>query len=604
MAAEPSQFGPYELISRLGAGGMAETFLAVRRGPGGFEQRVCLKRILPAFEDDAEFVRLFMEEARIAATLRHANIVQVLDFGVADGSHFMALELIDGLDLRELLKALQKMGESITTGLVAHLAYELANALEYAHRADGEGQVQGVVHRDISPSNVLLSTAGEVKLADFGIAKAMDQTQVTRSGNIKGKVPYMAPEYALSAKYDARSDIFSLGVTLYECLAGERPFDGATELDTMRRVQEGLHTPLEERVPSASKALVSAIERSIATDRKARFANAADLQDALVDVAPPPTARRILGELVRRLQGEQPRGAPPKGRHDDDEGLGRRGGESLPDADDVAYAATMAGTPGGTLMLDADASGDDGHVVPAPASAETRTALPSARPGPATSETATTLDSAAAEARRVADAETRALPAEPKPDVEPNIAPARSAPEPPQRRAPRKGSLKPLLIVGGIVALGAVGLVVSQGTQNENAEIPRSPADAPPPQNGATPVATGAAAAPPSPSVVDPSAHSDLPSGVEAPMDDEGSEEANGDAVSETTMTATGPTGLVIGVLPYGEVWVDDRSYGSAPARVELRPGPHRVRVTGPNGFTAERRVRVNPGRMREVRFP
>ncbi|RLB45942.1 MAG: serine/threonine protein kinase, partial [Deltaproteobacteria bacterium] len=145
MAAEPSQFGPYELISRLGAGGMAETFLAVRRGPGGFEQRVCLKRILPAFEDDAEFVRLFMEEARIAATLRHANIVQVLDFGVANGSHFMALELIDGLDLRELLRALRKMGENITTGLVAHLAYELANALEYAHRADGEGQVQGVV---------------------------------------------------------------------------------------------------------------------------------------------------------------------------------------------------------------------------------------------------------------------------------------------------------------------------------------------------------------------------------------------------------------------------------------------------------------------------
>ncbi|RLB45019.1 MAG: hypothetical protein DRJ42_30870 [Deltaproteobacteria bacterium] len=548
-----------------------------------------------------------MEEARIAATLRHANVVQVLDFGVVDGSHFMALELIDGLDLRILLAALRKKGEGMTTGLVAHLAYELANALEYAHRADGEGQVQGVVHRDISPSNVLLSTAGEVKLADFGIAKAMDQTQVTRSGNIKGKVPYMAPEYALAAEYDARSDIFSLGVTLYECLAGERPFDGATELDTMRRVQEGLHTPLEERLPSAPNALVSAIERSIATDRKARFANAADLQDALVDVAPPPTARRILGELVRRLQGEQLRGVPPKGLRGDAEGPGRRDGESPPDADDVAYAATMAGTPDGTLMLDAEASGkggEDGRVVPAPASAETRTALPSASPGPAAPETATTLDSAAAEAHRVADAETRALPEEPKPDVEPNDAQGRLAPEPPRRLAPRKSSIKPLLIVGSIVALGAVGLVVSQGTQHENAEIPPPSADAPAPQNAARPSAAAPPVAHPPATAVAPSAHADLPSGVEAPMDDEGSDEAHDDTANETTMTATGPTGLLIGVLPYGEVWVDDRSYGAAPARVELRPGPHRVRVTGPSGFTAERRVRVNPGRMREVRFP
>src|SRR5690242_11864898 len=136
------RFGPYELVRRLGAGGMAETFLAVRRGPGAFEQHVCLKRILPAFESDRDFVKLFMEEARIAAKLRHANIAQVIDFGVSEGSHYLTLELIDGMDLRELLRGLAGEGQPLAAGIVSYFAVELAAALEAAHG-------QGVVHRDI-----------------------------------------------------------------------------------------------------------------------------------------------------------------------------------------------------------------------------------------------------------------------------------------------------------------------------------------------------------------------------------------------------------------------------------------------------------------------
>jgi len=571
MTAERSRFGPYELVSRLGAGGMAETFLAVRRGPGSFEQQVCLKRILPAFEQDAEFVRLFLEEARIAATLRHANVVQVLDFGVTEGSHFMALELVDGLDLRALLRTLRKRGESMTSGLVSHLAYEISNALEYAHRVDATGQVRGVVHRDISPSNVLLSTAGGVKLADFGIAKAMDKTHVTRSGSTKGKVPYMAPEYALAAEYDARSDLFSLGVTLYECLVGERPFDGATELDTMRRIQDGEHTPLSERLPTAPTALVDAIERLIMPDKNARFANAAALQDALVDVAPPPTARRILGELVRGAQRTR------------DEEMGKESGE-------VAYADTALATPDGTMVVD-ESDDEDGHVVPAGADVATRTAHRAADSG---GDDATSLDASAEEARRVADAPTHALDARSATPID-----TARRPEPPDKRGAGR------LAIGAVLVLGALAVVwVSMNGGDEPdavvattsttpitaAVAEADPADTPGREGhgeaSPDPIPTGIEAPPPAPEEPDPEVVADTPTETET-----------------ATMAPAGPTGLKIGVLPWGEVFVDGRSRGNAPVEVELRPGSHLVRVVGPGGREDEQRVRVTSGRMREVQI-
>ncbi|MFW6051174.1 MAG: serine/threonine-protein kinase, partial [Myxococcota bacterium] len=291
MGTEGSTFGPYELERRLGAGGMAETFVAVRRGPGGFEQRVCLKRILPAFESDEDFVRQFLHEARLSATLRHANIAQVIDFGVHEGSHYLALELVDGTDLRGLLKRLRRRGEGMPPPLVAFLAVELAAALDHAAG-------HGVVHRDLSPSNVLLSTAGEVKLTDFGIARAAGQPGVTRTGVIKGKVPYMAPEYANYGRFDGRSDLFALGVVLFECLAGRRPYQGATDLETVAHSTHGAHPALAELAPEAPPALVGSVERLIRPDPDARFADAGALLDALAEVPPPPNARRELGRLV------------------------------------------------------------------------------------------------------------------------------------------------------------------------------------------------------------------------------------------------------------------------------------------------------------------
>ncbi|MGE0785847.1 MAG: serine/threonine protein kinase [Sandaracinaceae bacterium] len=290
------RFGPYELVRRLGSGGMAETYLAVRHGPGGFVQHVCVKRILPVHEADPQFVKQFLTEARLAAQLRHASIAQVVDFGEVDGSHYLALELIDGMDLRALLNKLRARGERMPVPVLVHVVLEIARALDFAHTRGATRPP--VIHRDISPSNVLVSRAGEVYLIDFGIARSLD-AGASVSGVVRGKVPYMAPEYALSGRYDARTDLFSLGVLLFEALAQRRPFDGRTDLDTLQRIQEGRRPSLVELAPDTPEALVRAVDTLLSPDPARRPSSAGQLVDRLAAIAPPPTVVRELGALVR-----------------------------------------------------------------------------------------------------------------------------------------------------------------------------------------------------------------------------------------------------------------------------------------------------------------
>ena len=292
------QFGPFELERRIGAGGMAETFAATRRGPGAFAQRVCIKRILPSWQDDARFVRMFLEEARIAARLRHSTIVQVIEAGEADGAPYLALELIDGVDLRTLIDA----RSSLTPPLVALVAIDLATALEIAHR-------EGVLHRDVSPANVLVSKSGEVKLADFGIAKAHDSASFTATGVAKGKASYMSPEYAATGRATPGTDVYALGVTLFEVATGRKPFVGKTELATFLGARAE-RPPLRASAPTLPTALADAIDRALDPDPAVRFASAEQLFDALADVTPPPGSRRKLGELVRAVADARDAAAP------------------------------------------------------------------------------------------------------------------------------------------------------------------------------------------------------------------------------------------------------------------------------------------------------
>ncbi len=279
---------------------MAETFLAERHGVAGFAQRVCVKRVLPAFCTDPVFVAMFQGEARLAARLVHPHIAQVYDFGAHEGQWWMALELVDGVDLRALLRAMRALGQPMPIDLVVLILTDVCSALAHAHAAR-----PAVVHRDVSPSNVLLSREGAVKLADFGIAKQTSGERATASG-IKGKVPYMSPEQALGGAVDARSDLFSLGVLSFELLAGRRPFDGPTELATLANLAGDRRPALGPLAPHAPPALVALVERLLAPTPDARPASANAVLDALSAGAPPLSARRALGAMVDRVRPVAP----------------------------------------------------------------------------------------------------------------------------------------------------------------------------------------------------------------------------------------------------------------------------------------------------------
>lgn len=300
--SEPSGriFGPYEIIRRLGVGGMAATFEAIRRGPGDFTQRVCLKLVQPFFRDKQDFLQLFEREAQLAAKLRHSNIVGVIDFGRIDGVTYMAVELVDGIDLATLLDA--QPGRILPHEQVALLGHELARALEHAHdprRNGGEGESPDntIIHRDVSPSNVMISQRGEVLLTDFGLAKVVTSTARQQSA-VKGKVPYMSPEQLRAEPLDGRSDLFSLGVVLFEALAGYRPFQGDHDPATIMMILKGERPTLQSLSLEAPPGLCDVIESLLEVDRDRRPKSATALLELLEPFVPSPRTARELGKQV------------------------------------------------------------------------------------------------------------------------------------------------------------------------------------------------------------------------------------------------------------------------------------------------------------------
>lgn len=301
-------FGGYELERPLGHGGMAETFLATHRGPQGFVRRVCLKRILPSLAADAAFVRAFQEEARLAVRLVHPHIAQVYDFGSDQGTWWMTLEYIGGGDLRELMK---RMGTPLEVDFARVLIIDIASALAYAHELEIDGSPAHIVHRDVSPSNVLVDALGNFKLADFGIAKSALSTSNTTRGAVKGKAWYMSPEQASGKRLDGTADLWALGVVLYEALSGRRPFDGATDLATMLQVLEGKRPKLIEVAPHVPAAFCDVIERLLCVAPEGRFASASALLDALAEMAPQASTRRRLAARIKELSARTSTPAMP-----------------------------------------------------------------------------------------------------------------------------------------------------------------------------------------------------------------------------------------------------------------------------------------------------
>jgi len=232
--------GPYIIERRLATGGMAEVFVARREGPHGFLKRVALKRILPQYVRDPDFVQMFIAEARLAGRLAHPNIVQVFDFGEANGELFLAMELVVGSNVNRLLRAVALKNEAVPLDVALHVASQTAQALAYAHRArDEEGNPLGIVHRDVSPANLLLTSTGHVKLSDFGIARIGEGVDArTDEGHVRGKLGYMSPEQVMGRALDAKSDVFTLTTVLAEMLLAEPLFGSGSDLDILLRIRD------------------------------------------------------------------------------------------------------------------------------------------------------------------------------------------------------------------------------------------------------------------------------------------------------------------------------------------------------------------------------
>jgi eukaryotic-like serine/threonine-protein kinase len=307
MAPPLDNLGSYELLRPLGAGGMAETFVAIRRGPAGFEQRVCLKRILPGCAADPLFVELFLDEARLLARLQCRNIVHVYDFGETNGTYYMSLELVDGVDLEALLRALHARGVRMPPSVALYVVGELLSALSYAHTLEIDGEAQHIVHRDISPSNILISKNGEVKLTDFGIAKARGRSHRTQTGHTKGKVAYMSPEQMRAEPLDGRSDLFAVGVVLFELLTGTHPFDANTDFALQLNIMQGKRPPLHELLPDAPEPIARLVDALLATDAAQRPASAADAMALIPPIEAPFVLQRELQRLVALREGPSDR---------------------------------------------------------------------------------------------------------------------------------------------------------------------------------------------------------------------------------------------------------------------------------------------------------
>ncbi|MCI0572133.1 MAG: serine/threonine protein kinase [Myxococcaceae bacterium] len=280
-SAELGTLGRYRLVARLAQGGMAEVFLAVLPGPDGFEKPVVIKRMRPELAGVPESRDMFAQEARLMGAFGHGHILSVLDYGVEGGAPFLVLEYVEGVDLARALV----VKRALPPVLVRHLGLCLVRALEHVHGLrDARGELLGLVHRDVSPSNVLLGRSGDVKLGDFGIAKGLRTPARTAPGATRGKLRYMSPEQLRGGPLDARADLFSLGVLLYEAVVGQSPFDAATDAQLLLAVRDGRMLPAETLRAAAGAGLATVLERALRPHPAERFASAAELGHALLSV--------------------------------------------------------------------------------------------------------------------------------------------------------------------------------------------------------------------------------------------------------------------------------------------------------------------------------
>jgi serine/threonine protein kinase len=333
----------YRLLEKIGSGGMAEVFRAVGEGPEGFERPFVIKRIHPRLSEAPEFIRMFVDEARLSARLVHPNIVQVFEFVYQDGGYYIVMEPVDGVDMGRVFRRTERRNERLSPLFFAEVARQVCRGLEFAHaltRADG--QPVGVIHRDVTPPNIMVDWNGTVKIVDFGIARAMQdlQTHAADAGTIKGKMSYVAPEQLDGRVADARSDVFSLAVVLHELLSGQRLFLGDNDLETLKLVRDMPIDPPSRRNPAVKAALDAIVMRGLERDPSKRYQSAREMGDDLEEfVVRRQFSTRALAETARELF--------PAGAADEPDAV-----PAVPRAGDPREAPGSVGQPDAVVVLD------------------------------------------------------------------------------------------------------------------------------------------------------------------------------------------------------------------------------------------------------------
>ena len=305
---KPRQFGKYQLLDRIAVGGMAELFRAKLTGAQGFEKLIAIKKILPNLSGEENLVTSFIDEAKLAALLHHENIIQIYDFGSMDDQYFIAMEYLFGKDLRTICRTARAKDEPLALENILYIMSRICAGLDYSHNLkDLQGKPLHIIHRDINPQNILITYEGQVKIIDFGIAKAASHNTQTRENLIKGKLAYMSPEQANGQSIDHRSDIFSTGIILYELLADRRMFTGET-MHVLSLVREAQYDPPEEVIPDLPDKLNSILRQALARDPDDRYQNAgemlADIEEFLIELSLRPNSRSFAGYMKGLFEEE------------------------------------------------------------------------------------------------------------------------------------------------------------------------------------------------------------------------------------------------------------------------------------------------------------
>jgi serine/threonine-protein kinase len=308
----------YRVVEKLEAGGMAEVYRAESEGLQGFRKQVAIKRVLPHLSEKKKFISMFLDEARLSAQLSHSNCVQVFDIGVGDNAYFIVMEYVDGGNLKGISETLKKQGKSFPVQIAVFIAIEICKGLAYAHEArDATGAPLQIVHRDMSPPNVLVTKYGEVKIVDFGLAKASSQLEKSEPGIIKGKFSYLSPEAAMGQEVDARTDIFAVGIILWELLTGQRLFLGDTDFQTVKKVQQAVVPPSASINKDVPPELEKILSKALARDPAQRYSHARDLGQDLSrflfhfgqPVSTFDLAALVLGTMRERQKVRAPQGS-------------------------------------------------------------------------------------------------------------------------------------------------------------------------------------------------------------------------------------------------------------------------------------------------------